>query len=70
MKKERCIICGKSINDGIIIYRRRICKCCEQRLINIDCHSDFYKYYISCIKKNLVPVIMREEELKCQNYHF
>lgn len=70
MKKQRCIICGKSMNDGIIIYRRKICKCCEQRLINMKCDTDFYKYYVDCIKKNLVSVIIRGEELKCQNYHF
>lgn len=70
MKKQKCIICGKPQDDGIIIYGRRICRCCEQRLINLDSNNDFYNYYKDSIKKTIVQFIIRGEEISCQNYHF
>ncbi|MBV4418847.1 sigma factor G inhibitor Gin [Clostridium tyrobutyricum] len=70
MNKKRCIICGRPLNDGIIIDNRGICKLCEERLINVKHDTDFYKYYKTCIKRFIVPLIIREEEWNCQNYHF
>ncbi|MTK13788.1 MAG: sigma factor G inhibitor Gin, partial [Clostridiaceae bacterium] len=46
MKKQSCIICGKPLNNGIMIYGRGICKCCEERLVNLDDTTDFYNYYM------------------------
>lgn len=70
MNKKRCIICGRPLNDGIIINNRGICKCCEKRLMSLKYDTDFYKYYETCIKRFIVPLIIREEEWNCQNYHF
>lgn len=70
MKKRICIICGKPLNDGIIIYGRGICHCCEKRLMNIEMDTDFYDYYKQCIRKNIAELVIRGEELKCQSYRF
>ncbi|MCI2202765.1 sigma factor G inhibitor Gin [Clostridium sp.] len=70
MNKIRRIICGKVINDGIIIYNKGICKCCEERIMNLKFDTDFYSHYRRCIKRSIVPLIIRGEELNCQNYHF
>ncbi|MBC2581242.1 sigma factor G inhibitor Gin [Clostridium sp. DJ247] len=69
MKKQSCIICGKPLNNGIIIYGRRICKSCEERVINSDVNTDFYSYYKDCIRKSIVQSVIRGEEINCQNYH-
>ncbi|MCY6960629.1 sigma factor G inhibitor Gin [Clostridium brassicae] len=68
MKKQKCIICRKPLNDGIMIYRKGICKNCEERIINTDQETDFYNHYICCIKKNVSHWILRGEDYKCQNY--
>lgn len=70
MKKQSCIICGKSINNGIMIYGRGICKCCEGRLINLDDTTDFYNYYMERIRKAIVQDIIRGEEINCRSYRF
>lgn len=70
MKKQVCIICGKPLNDGIIIYGRGICKCCENRLLTIDINTDFYNYYKKCIRKTIAQLVIREGEINCQSYHF
>ncbi|MCM8709658.1 sigma factor G inhibitor Gin [Clostridium sp. SYSU_GA19001] len=69
MKKQVCIVCRKPLNSGIIINGKRICKCCEERLVNSDINTDFYEYYKDCIKKNIVQFMLRGEEVTCQNYH-
>ncbi|ERI95538.1 hypothetical protein HMPREF1982_00168 [Clostridiales bacterium oral taxon 876 str. F0540] len=69
MKKQACIICRKPLNNGIIINGKRICKCCEERLINSDMNTDFYDYYKDCIKKTIVQVTLRGEDTRCLNYH-
>lgn len=69
MKKQTCIICGKPLNDGIIIYGRGICANCEQRLINTDMRTDFYEHYKGCIKRNFSQLLLRGEENNWQNYH-
>lgn len=70
MKKQVCIICGKPLNDGIMIYGRGICKCCEKRLINMKINTDFYEYYKECIRKNIAQLVIREEGINWQNYRF
>lgn len=69
MQKKQCIICGRPLNDGIMINGRRICRCCEERMINSDMNTDFYSYYINCIRKRVVSSILRGEDIKCQSYH-
>ncbi len=70
MRKQVCIICGKPLNDGIIIYGKGICPCCEQRLMSIERNTDFYNYYKNCIRKNIAGLVIRREESSCQNYRF
>ncbi|WP_163195599.1 sigma factor G inhibitor Gin [Clostridium thermarum] len=63
MEKQRCIICRKTLNDGIIINGRILCKACENRLINAKVNTDFYNYYRDCIKKTVVDLLLREKRL-------
>jgi hypothetical protein len=70
MKKKYCIICGKPLGNGIIIYGRGICKNCEERLIKLENNLDFYEYYKERISKTIVRFIIRGEITHCQNYHF
>ncbi|MBI6873171.1 sigma factor G inhibitor Gin [Clostridium aciditolerans] len=70
MKKQSCIICGKSLNNGIMIYGRGICKCCEERLVSLDDTTDFYNYYMERIRKAIVQDIIRGEEISCRSYRF
>lgn len=69
MKRQVCIICRKPLVGGIIVNGRRICKCCEKRLVNADMNTDFYEYYKNCIKKTIVQEALRGEEINCQSYH-
>lgn len=69
MKKQECIICRKPLTSGIIVNGKRICKCCEERLTNTKMDTDFYEYYKDCIKKNIVQVILKGEDFRCQSYH-
>lgn len=69
MKRQVCIICRKPLNSGIIISGKRICKCCEEKIVNTQMDTDFYEYYKNCIKKNIVQNALKGEEINCQNYH-
>ena len=69
MNKHNCIICGKSSKDGIIVYGTGICKCCEERLVNIDIETDFYSYYKECIKRTIVQLLLKGADSNCQDYH-
>lgn len=69
MKRQVCIICRKPLISGIIVNGRRICKCCEKRLVNSEMNTDFYEYYKNCIKSTIVQTALRGEEINCQNYH-
>lgn len=62
MKKQRCIICDKEFNSGIIIKGRGICTFCKDRLMNLNEETDFYEYYRRCIKKTLCKDIKKEGE--------
>ncbi|MEY8762733.1 MULTISPECIES: sigma factor G inhibitor Gin [Clostridium] len=70
MKKKYCIICGKPLSNGIIIYGRGICSSCEERLLKLKNNLDFYEHYRKRIKKTIVHYIIRGETKNCQNYHF
>lgn len=67
MKKQTCIICGKPQTDGIMINNRRICRTCEERLLNLQIGSDFYEHYKDNIRKAIFQ--WRGAEDNCQNYH-
>jgi len=54
MNKQNCIVCRKPLNNGIMINGRGICKCCEERLINVQVGTDFYQYYKKCIRKTMI----------------
>lgn len=69
MKGQICIICRKPLNSGIIVNGKRICKACEERLINSKMNTDFYEYYKDCIKRAIVQDTLKGEETNCQNYH-
>lgn len=69
MNKHNCIICGKSSNDGIIIYGTWICKNCEERLLYTNIETDFYIYYKECIRKTIVQSLLKGADINCQNYH-
>ncbi|NLM35096.1 MAG: hypothetical protein GX206_06605 [Clostridiales bacterium] len=60
MAKQRCIICRKPLNNGIIINGRIICKPCEGRVVNSKVNTDFYNYYRDCIKKTLVDLLLKD----------
>lgn len=68
MEKQRCIICRKSLNNGIIINGRIICKSCEDRVVNSTVNTDFYNYYRDCIKKTVVDLLLREKSTRSQSY--
>lgn len=69
MKRQECIICRKPLNSGIMVNGKRICKSCEERLINAEIDTDFYEYYKNCIKKTIVQTELRGEDTRCQSYH-
>ncbi|MCB2354960.1 sigma factor G inhibitor Gin [Clostridium estertheticum] len=69
MQKEKCIICRKPLNGGIIINGRGICNNCEERIIKAKANTDFYEYYKNCIRKTLVQFIPRGVTKDCQDYH-
>ncbi len=70
MKKQSCIVCGKALNNGIMIYGKGICKCCEERLARLDATTDFYNYYMERIRKYIVQDIIRGEDISCRSYRF
>lgn len=70
MVRQECIICRKPLISGIIVNGKRICKCCEDRLLRAEMETDFYEYYKDCIKKTIVKVTLRGEDIRCQSYRF
>lgn len=70
MSKQNCIVCRKPLNNGIMINGRRICNCCEERLINVQIDTDFYQYYKECIKKTMTEYMLRGVKKSCPNYHY
>jgi hypothetical protein len=68
MRRQECIICRKPLISGIIVNGKKICKCCEDRLTKADMSTDFYQYYINCIKKSIVKVMLKGEDIRCQSY--
>jgi predicted methyltransferase len=68
MAKQRCIICRKALNNGIIINGRVICKSCEGRVVNSKINTDFYNYYRDCIKKTLVDLLPKDGKTQAEIY--
>lgn len=68
MQKQRCIICGKPLNNGIMINGRGICKCCEERITRSESGTDFYEYYKGCIRKTIAYHMVRGVDYNCRNY--
>jgi hypothetical protein len=66
--KQSCIICGKPLNDGIMINGRGICINCEKRIINSKTDTDFYDYYERCIRKKIVHYMVKGEDFDCPDY--
>nr|WP_242946934.1 sigma factor G inhibitor Gin [Clostridium haemolyticum] len=52
----------------MMINGRGICKNCEGRIINSQSGTDFYEYYMCCIKKAIPHNIIRGVVYKWQNY--
>jgi hypothetical protein len=69
MDKQRCIICRKELNNGIMINGRVICKSCEERLVNANVDTDLYEYYRDCLKKAVVGSILREKMIKQDSFN-
>ncbi|MDT8715775.1 sigma factor G inhibitor Gin [Clostridium sp. 19966] len=69
MEKQKCIICRKNHSNGIIINGRFICNTCEARLINSNIETDFYKYYIECMKKIIMELMLRERTSKYESFY-
>jgi hypothetical protein len=65
MSGQKCIICRKSLSNGIMINGRTICKSCEDRLVKSKVDTDLYDYYKDCIKKTVAGSILREEVVDC-----
>lgn len=62
MSKRSCIICGKPLNNGIIISGRGICRSCEEKIVNCNIDTDFYEYYKKRIRKSLIRYIPKGED--------
>lgn len=63
MESIRCIFCGRPLNDGIIIFERKICKEC---LLNIQTalpNSLYYDYYVNSIRREITKEILKGEKL-------
>jgi Inhibitor of sigma-G Gin. len=67
MTKQRCIICRKELNSGIMINGRVICKSCEARIVKSKMDTDLYDYYRDCLKKTVVGSILKERVITLQD---
>ncbi|SFB35031.1 sigma factor G inhibitor Gin [Clostridium frigidicarnis] len=54
MREHVCIICRKKVDDGLVVKGKSICYNCECRIINSKQCTDFYEYYMKCVKKHIV----------------
>lgn len=54
MRNCKCIVCGRSLNDGIILKGKLICNRCEKRMISEDNETDIYLLIKNKIKKHIV----------------
>jgi len=64
----KCIVCGKSIQEGIIVNSRFICLKCEERMVNSNIDTDFYNYFIDVLKKSRINKLdTKGESINCQN---
>ncbi|MBU3196892.1 sigma factor G inhibitor Gin [Clostridium algidicarnis] len=68
MARGICILCRKSINNGIMINGKYICKSCEEKLISCNIDTDFYEYYKQCIKRSLAKYVVRNNYFNIEQY--
>ncbi|WP_461207034.1 sigma factor G inhibitor Gin [Clostridium sp. DL1XJH146] len=69
-QKKYCIICGKRLNDGIIINGKGICRQCELMIIQSTSESEDYKYIKGCIKNTIVTKMLKGESENCKKHLF
>ena len=53
---KSCFICGASDCDGIILNGEKICKACEEKIVNTDVINSDYDVY-----KDKVKIILFNE---------
>lgn len=51
--KKKCIICGKSSENGIMICGKEICLECEKAIVNESIGTASYEIYRKQISKSL-----------------
>lgn len=57
MRNCKCIVCGRTLKDGIILEGKLICSRCEKRMLIENNYTDVYKLIKNRIKKHIVPNI-------------
>ncbi|MBL4930686.1 MULTISPECIES: sigma factor G inhibitor Gin [Clostridium] len=55
--RNRCIICGKNSEHGIIICGKEICLNCEKAISEMSADSDKYELNRRKIRKHLAEII-------------
>ncbi len=55
MRNCKCIVCGRTLKDGIILEGNLICSRCEKRMLIENNYTDIYKLIKNRIKKHIVP---------------
>ncbi|WBW97497.1 sigma factor G inhibitor Gin [Oceanirhabdus sp. W0125-5] len=55
MRNCKCIVCGRTLKDGIILEGKLICSRCEKRMLIENNYTDIYKLIKNRIKKHIVP---------------
>ena len=57
MRNCKCIVCGRTLKDGIILEGKLICSRCEKRMLIENNYTDIYNLIKNRIKKHIVPNI-------------
>ena len=55
MRNCKCIVCGRTLKDGIILEGKLICSRCEKRMLIENNYTDIYNLIKNRIKKHIVP---------------
>ncbi|NMF06903.1 sigma factor G inhibitor Gin [Clostridium beijerinckii] len=53
---KSCFLCGASDCDGIILNGEKICKACEEKIVNTNVEDPDYDYY----KDNIRIILFSE----------
>lgn len=69
MNSKGCIFCGKTLNDGIIILGKRICRDCILKMNDAQPDSIFYEYYKECVKNEITKEIIKGEDFIWTDCH-